>query len=290
MIPLADARARLGVALVCPSCRGELADGAGTIACRDCLAVYPQTAPWLDLLPRPPLWNATDEGWRRRQDDMEGSYRDLVADPDHTRLAYHYDFGPHAPLLADLAGRVLDVGGGNGLVRHFLPASCEYVSVDPGTDWLASPWQDMAGAFPCLGEPLIFVRGVGEYLPFADASIDGVLSFWSLNHCADPARVMAEIARVLRPGGRVLLSVDDMEPSWRDLWRDDYRDGRFSSRWTLVWQKLRARVVGWPLQPDHLRIDERDLGCWAGTRLVPTRRCWIGSYLTLEFQRPPSTR
>ena len=127
--------------------------------------------------------------------------------------------------------------------------------------------------------------GGGEHLPLADASIDAVLSFWSLNHCADPARVMAEIARVLRPGGRVLISMEDMEPSWRDLWGGGYRDERFASRWALALQKLRAPLTGWPLQPDHLRIAERAFDRWAGTRLLRTRRCWIGRYLTIELRR-----
>ena len=45
-----------------------------------------------------------------------------------------------------------------------------------------------------------------EYLPVADASVDVVLSNWVINRSPDKARVWREIARVLKPGGRVSVS------------------------------------------------------------------------------------
>lgn len=286
MLPLRDFRAGLPDWLACPKCRGALAAVVGALECRGCRARFPQGDPWLDLRPSA-RWHAADPTWTARQGEMETAYRDLIADPAHARLAYQYDFGPFAAVLAEWRGRVLDIGGGNGLVRHVLPPGCEYISLDPGVAWLEEPWAGIADAFPCLREPLAFVRGVGEQLPVADAGIDGVLSFWSLNHAAEPARVVGEIARVLRPGGRALVVLDDVEPRWGDIASRAYGDERYRTRRALAWRKLRAQVAGWPRQADHLPIAEADLRRWAAGRFTTPRRLWVGRYFTLELARTP---
>jgi SAM-dependent methyltransferase len=56
-----------------------------------------------------------------------------------------------------------------------------------------------------LGLPV--VNGAGEQLPFDDASFDLVIAWDVVEHVQDPARLLAELARVLGPGGRVLLTV-----------------------------------------------------------------------------------
>jgi len=56
-----------------------------------------------------------------------------------------------------------------------------------------------------MGLPV--VNGAGEYLPFADASFDLVIAWDVVEHVQNPALLLAELARVLRPGGRVLLTV-----------------------------------------------------------------------------------
>jgi len=55
--------------------------------------------------------------------------------------------------------------------------------------------------------PLPVVNGAGECLPFADASFDLVIAWDVVEHVQDPALLLAELARVLQPGGRVLLTV-----------------------------------------------------------------------------------
>ena len=60
--------------------------------------------------------------------------------------------------------------------------------------------------------PTTDVLAIGERLPFADDSFDGVLSLVVLEHVRDPFRSAAEIARVLRPGGRLYVAVPFLQP------------------------------------------------------------------------------
>jgi SAM-dependent methyltransferase len=294
VLPLADLHS-LPEWLVCPACRGRLGRQDAALVCLVCAARFPQHDPWPDLRPvtmgSDPFVTGlksdtgAQQGWHVRQREMVAAYRDLIADPAHARLAYRYDLEPFRGLLADWRGRILDVGGGNGLVRHILPSASEYISLDPDVEWLDGSWLSIADAFPCLNEPLTFVRGVGEQMPVADASMDGALSFWSLNHAMDPPRLIADLARVVRPAGRLLIVLDDVEPAWADVIGGAYADERFRSRPALAWQKLCARLRGWPLQHDHLAIAEIDLSRWTEHAFRQRRRLWTGRYLTLELSR-----
>ncbi len=60
--------------------------------------------------------------------------------------------------------------------------------------------------------PSTDVLGVGEHLPFADGAFDAALSLNVLEHVRDPFRCAAEIARVVRPGGKVYASVPFLQP------------------------------------------------------------------------------
>jgi ubiquinone/menaquinone biosynthesis C-methylase UbiE len=56
-----------------------------------------------------------------------------------------------------------------------------------------------------LARPAWFVEGFGEDLPYRDGVYDTVTVNSALDHCAQPDRVLAEAARVLRPGGRLFI-------------------------------------------------------------------------------------
>lgn len=56
------------------------------------------------------------------------------------------------------------------------------------------------------------IVGVGESLPFKDASFDGVISVAVLEHVQDPFRCAAELVRVLKPGGRLMCCVPFLQP------------------------------------------------------------------------------
>jgi SAM-dependent methyltransferase len=60
---------------------------------------------------------------------------------------------------------------------------------------------------PPLPDALKFVRGLGEEIPLRSDSVDAVLCKGALDHFMDPALTVAEIARVLRPGARVVIAL-----------------------------------------------------------------------------------
>jgi SAM-dependent methyltransferase len=215
---------------------------------------------------------------------MENWYRDLVAN-NGAVACFQIDYGPFASMLATYTGRIVDIGGGIGVARHFLTAAADYVVVDPSLTWLSLDWTIPSCEFPCLASPPCFVRGVGEQLPFRDGTFDSALAFWSLNHARDPAAVFCEAHRILAPNGRFLVVLEDMIPRWRDVLLPA-RQACGNFRWPQIMaRKVRYALSGraWPLQSDHSRILEKEIANWIAGRFRMVRRSWIAQYLTIEF-------
>lgn len=102
-------------------------------------------------------------------------------------------------------GRVLDVGCGTGGVLLSLAGDAAVVGID--REALALRFCREKG----LRE---VVRGSATALPFAGGSFDACVSFDVLEHVDDEQLLLGELRRVLRPGGRALISV----PAFRALW------------------------------------------------------------------------
>ncbi len=101
--------------------------------------------------------------------------------------------------------RAVDVGTGAGaLALALAPLVREVVGVDPVPELLALARERSAPSVE-------FVEGDGTALPFADGSFDLAVTRHTLHHVARPERVVAELARVTRRGGRVLV-VDQLAP------------------------------------------------------------------------------
>lgn len=106
-----------------------------------------------------------------------------------------------AVALADLpaGARVLDVGCGAGATLAYLDGlGLRAVGIDPSAQLLGQGRNRSPG--------IAVGRGRGEQLPFAAGCFDALLAECCLSLMADPARALAEFARVLRPGGKLILS------------------------------------------------------------------------------------
>jgi ubiquinone/menaquinone biosynthesis C-methylase UbiE len=128
-------------------------------------------------------------------------------------------------LLADARGRTLELGAGTGLNLAYYPAAVtELVLTEPEEPMARRLERHLAESERAAS----VVRAPAEALPFADASFDTVVSTLVLCTAADPALALEEVARVLVPGGRLLLlehvrSDDPTRARWQDrvepLWR-----------------------------------------------------------------------
>lgn len=104
------------------------------------------------------------------------------------------------PLLAP--GRVLDIASGDGVLAELLaPHSQEYVCVDASARVVAAA-SDRLRRF----EHVAVREGDMHALPFDDGHFDLVVLMHALTYASRPAVAVAEAARVLRSGGRLLLS------------------------------------------------------------------------------------
>ncbi|HTZ63872.1 MAG TPA: class I SAM-dependent methyltransferase [Solirubrobacteraceae bacterium] len=107
--------------------------------------------------------------------------------------------------LAPVAGqRVLDVATGTGMVAAELLArgDCLVTGLDQSPEMLAAARARFA-ARPELSERVRLIEGEAEQLPFADDSFDALTFTYLLRYVDDPAATLCELARVVRPGGRI---------------------------------------------------------------------------------------
>ncbi len=147
--------------------------------------------------------------FRFEQSDPARFYGPLAAD---TAAMVTDLWTPRAP------GTLLDVGGGPGyFASAFTAAGWRYVGVEPdpteihaagrvGRGGLVVAGHRTRGTTPLAEPGGSFVRASGLALPFADGSVDVCLSSNVAEHVAQPWRLGAEMLRVTRPGGLVVLS------------------------------------------------------------------------------------
>jgi demethylmenaquinone methyltransferase/2-methoxy-6-polyprenyl-1,4-benzoquinol methylase len=127
-----------------------------------------------------------------------------------------------AAVRAEPGDRVLDVATGTGLVAQALVREygCQVVGLDQSPQMLARARERVA-ADPRLRERVTLVQGEAERLPFADGEFDHLTFTYLLRYVEEPAATLAELARVVKPGGRIasLEFAVPARPPWRAAWR-----------------------------------------------------------------------
>jgi len=190
-------------------------------------------------------------------------------------------------LVVGPGGTVLDVASGTAAVavevarRH----GCRVVGIDQSPEMLAEGRRrvDAAG----LGGRIELREARAEELPFDDASFDGLTFTYLLRYVDDPAATMRELARVVRPGGRIAMLEFTVPPRPlpRAAWEAYVRlglplAGRAVSRgWadvgTFLGPSIRSFWDRWP--PERLR------GVWegAGIQEVQARLLSLGGGIVM---------
>lgn len=140
------------------------------------------------------------------------------------------------PAGTDRTPRILDVGCGTGTMLAYLRDWGEVAGVDADAE--AVRFSHLRGE-----------EGVsqlhGYTLPFGDGSLDLVTVLDVLEHVEDDGRMLREIARVLRPGGRLLATV----PAYRWMWGPQDEVSNHFRRYTAG--RLVREVEGAGLRIDH---------------------------------------
>ncbi len=103
-------------------------------------------------------------------------------------------------LLAGLSGKVLEIGAGNGINFGHYPGGVEQVVAIEPEPYLLRKARRAAGA---AAVPVSVEAGVAQQLAFPDASFDAAVASLVLCSVPDQAAALAELRRVLRPGGQL---------------------------------------------------------------------------------------
>lgn len=121
-------------------------------------------------------------------------------------------------LVGQSKGRVVELGAGTGLnLEHYSVNVSELLLTEPDPH-MAAKLRKRAGSLELDAR---VVEAPAEELPFEDASIDTVVSTLVLCTVQNPHRALAEVARVLRPGGSLLFAEHVRSASPRAAWWQD---------------------------------------------------------------------
>ena len=173
-------------------------------------------------------------------------------------------------VVSAAAGRVLEIGIGSGLNMPFYGAGVtEVIGLDPSAQLLA-----MAQRVVRPGIPIDFIEGSAESIPLENASVDTVLTTWTLCSIPDAARALREMRRARRPGGVLLFAEHGRAPEAGVRWWQD--------RLTPLWKWLGGGC--------HLNRPIGDLIASAGFRLDRLENSYLGRPRPLTYMYEGSAR
>jgi len=169
-----------------------------------------------------------------------------IAGNDRESLAkfdrFFFDTYPYldrfVPFASLRGAQVLEVGLGYGSVSQRLAEHGAHLTA---LDIAAGPVAGVAHRLRRLSLPGGAVQGSILAAPFPDASFDYVVSIGCLHHTGDLPRAVAEIARLLRPGGRATLMSYNATSYWR-WWSDPGRTCAYA--WSVLFRDPPPLDVG----------------------------------------------
>jgi demethylmenaquinone methyltransferase/2-methoxy-6-polyprenyl-1,4-benzoquinol methylase len=214
--------------------------------------------------------------------DRVGAVMSFGQDPRWRRALV--DFIAAAPGMS-----ILDVATGTGMVAFaHAERGARVIGLDQ-SEAMLSRAQARLAATPALADRLSFQLGEAEALPFPDASFDALSFTYLLRYVDDPAATLAELARVLKPGGRIGMVEFGVpaDPALRALWRIHTRLGlpligrAVSEAWYEVGRFLGPNIEAFHAgRPDLLelwraagigQLVRRDLSFGAGLVILGVR-------------------
>jgi len=199
-----------------------------------------------------------------------------------------------------LGGVLLDFGCGNGAQTLCFAADFDRIlGVDVERPFLAQFAREIAARG--LAERIEPLQYDGDRLPLADESVDAVVSFEVLEHVGDENVALAEIVRVLRPGGWVALTVPNrwwifethgarlpLLP-WNRVPFFSWLPKAIHDRWARARIYRRREIValvrdaGLPVRHSAYVTAPLDVLKWAGVRDVLRRTCFRSDVTRLPF-------
>jgi ubiquinone/menaquinone biosynthesis C-methylase UbiE len=168
-------------------------------------------------------------------------------------------------LGARARGRVLEVAIGTGRSLPHYPADAAITGIELSPAMLAIARQRAAG----LGLHADLREGDAEHLPFDDAAFDTVICALALCTIPGPAAAVAEMQRVLAPGGRLLL-LDHIGSTWPPV---------YAAQWLA--ERVTIRTAG-----EHFTRRQLPLVKAAGFQIVETERLKAGTVERIHAVKP----
>jgi demethylmenaquinone methyltransferase / 2-methoxy-6-polyprenyl-1,4-benzoquinol methylase len=242
----------------------------------------------------------TDRGSARKREALE-LFSGLPRRYDQLSAALSFWQDPRwrralVDAVAPQAGeRLLDVATGTGMVAAELleRADCTVVGLDQSPQMLSAARTRFTGDD---SDRVLLLEGQAEALPFPDASFDALTFTYLLRYVDDPPATIRELARVVRPGGRIASLEFGVPPRLpaRAAWRLYTAVGLpllgwlFSREWREVGRFLGPSIRGFYERHPFEQI----AGYWreAGLEDVQVRRMSLGGGIVMSARRSAGRR
>jgi ubiquinone/menaquinone biosynthesis C-methylase UbiE len=155
-------------------------------------------------------------------------------------------------------GRVLEVGVGSGLNLPRYSDVQEVIGLEPSRKLLK-----MARHVGHRSFPVDLIEGSAEQIPLEKASVDTVVTTWTLCTIPDVDRALQEMRRVLKPGGRLLFVEHGRAPDPNVVWWQDWL--------TPIWKRVGGgchlnRAIASLIEGAGFRLERLETGYMRGPK------------------------